>query len=165
MAALDFFKDNGFSGYFSEREDYFCKFIVLLSWPIKRPWPRWLIGWESLFFGARDGIIKNHELSYSDIKQRILDFPSEEVESTIEKFISLKLKDTAWIGKGRSSGDYEKQHLLGFYNAVGNQGVADYLERRLSKDRHAAKTKLGKFNFLLCQMLLNCLSHIDDKSR
>ena len=145
LAVLDYFRAQGFRGYFSEQEDYFSKLIVLCAWPIRRPWPRWLSGWEPLIRYCSDGLLKNisHNKSYMDIRDSVLNFPSDQMEETIKKFIELELKDAVWFGKRRTSADLNLDDMLSFYHAVGNTGLVEYLDQRLSKERFDAKNYLS----------------------
>ncbi|WP_412504493.1 VRR-NUC domain-containing protein [Roseovarius sp. SYSU LYC5161] len=162
QATLDSLKDHGWSGYFTERFNYFALCCLVLGWPDapsktqkalsahrRKQRETFWYGVQALMAGGRDGFLPMHDYSYDQIYANISTSTEQEFVDKLDALISTNIKSFE-IGKLSSrevvASDIDRQNVISFFKVVGLNGILGYIDQHYPKEKILAMRRLDDFD-------------------
>lgn len=162
QATLDFLKDHGWSGYFTERLNYFELCCLVFGWPDapsktqkalsahrRKQRETFAYGVQALMSGGSDGYLPMHEYSYEQIYENISGSAEQEFEDRLDALISTNIKSFS-VGKFGSkavgASEIDRQNLISFFRILGLNGILGYIDKVYPKEKILAMRRLYDFD-------------------
>jgi hypothetical protein len=162
QATLDFLIDHGWSGYFTERFNYFELCCLVLGWPDapsqtqkalsahrRKQREVFAYGVQALMSGGHDGYLPMHDYSYDQVYANISNSTEKEFEDKLDALVSTNIKSFS-IGKLGSkavgASEIDRQNVISFFRIVGLNGILDYIEQHYPKEKILAMRRLYDFD-------------------
>lgn len=161
VATLDYLKDRGWQGYFTERNNYFLLCALIMGFPFPEKTTKKALsadrrlrrevypyGLDGLFNMGRDGFIKLHDYSFDEVYSNIQNYKAEDFPSALNYMITHNIEPFSISNKriSRNASRIITDEVIKFFETVGVDGVANYVHNRVSKEELLAKVYLNEFD-------------------
>ena len=143
-AVLDYLRDHGFDGYFTERDAYLSLFMSLAGWSgkIGKRMPPGFGNPHRVYYMGSDGWLRSHKYTFAQAM-------SEAENTTIEK-LAEKLRSFC-LGKTYSLDSFsnlnqQPEHMIGFLRAFGIERLQKDIKSHFSEEALSAMKFLYNFD-------------------
>jgi len=142
-AVLDYLRDNGFDGYFTERDHYLLLFQALAAWHGKmfKRMPPWFTGPSAVFYLGSDGYLKRHKFSYA---QAMAEVEATTIEGLTEKIKNFCTSKT--LRKFCSDRQEQPDHMLRFLKILGIENLKRGIKEIFTQEELEQKRFLYEFD-------------------
>lgn len=143
-AVLDYLRDNGFDGYFTQRDNYISLFKRLAGWPgkISKRMPPGFVSPDFVYYMGSDGWLSSHKFSYQQVMA--------EVEATTIKTLTEKLcsfcADKTYSMHSFSDLKQQPEHMLSFLQVFGIERLRHEIKDRFTAESLNARRFLYDFD-------------------
>ena len=133
LAALDYFQDHGWDGYFTEHYDYDATLIVMMCWGDHSKLPKYssdisnfsIMTPNCLFDKSADGIWQyNNTYDWNELITNAENFTPDKIKEILELWVKRKIKGF-FIGrsshKPRQANELLEKNLIAYFNAKGGK--------------------------------------------
>lgn len=131
-AVLDYLKDHGFDGYFTQRDNYLDLFKRLAGWPgrIFKRFPPFFVNSESVYYGGPDGSFPNHKFTFSEIMAEVDRATLESLSEKLRGFCAGK----PYIRGSFSTVNHQPDHMFSFLKAFGLTRLKSEIKLQFTED-------------------------------
>lgn len=138
VAALDYLRDHGFDGYFTERDYYLAYFMLLAGWPgkISKRMPPGFVNPHFVYFNGSDGWLNSHTYSFAQVM-------AEVENATID---SMTTKLTMYSENCSTLPKNKLEHVLAFLRVLGTERLKAEIMDKFREEELSAYKFLYKFD-------------------
>lgn len=166
IAVLKYFKDHGWSGYFTQNYNYFALCVLVIGWSMfsekcvaknKKDRSRYFsnlkqsffYGANSIFENCRDGLLQKFDADYDEIYKYFCEYDIGRFPNDLSVFMQENIRsfDIARynINCGVSS-EITADEVVSFFNRFSKMGILQYIDKFFPKERVYAMRRLDNFD-------------------
>jgi hypothetical protein len=142
-AVLDYLRDHGFDGYFTQRDNYLDLFKRLAGWPgrIFKRFPPFFISSESVYYGGADGSFPHHKFTFAEVMAEVERATLESLSEKLRGFCAGK----PYIRGSFSTVNHQPDHMLSFLKAFSLTRLKSEIKLQFTEE--TLKVKRHRYEF------------------
>ncbi len=143
-AVLDYLRDHGFDGYFTQRDSYLSLFMTLAGWPgkISKNMPPGFVNPHFVYYNGSDSWLSQHKFTFA---QAIVEVDGATITGMTEKIKAFCTGRTSSMNSF-SGLKQQPEHMVDFLHALGIERLKQEIKDQFSEEGLAARKFLYDFD-------------------